>query len=198
MQMYFDANNSWTPRAASKIDGNDQSWAYFMLEYMGMNVRPLSGWKVSKALPKALRCPKDSCKSVKYTTHLGYGIFSRLTKGGTYNTEGVATKTLNRPSRRLLVTCHSEAINGTCPTDHYTIKENTLSAVLKAGNNSTPGTKKHGDKAPVLFFAGNVKSLNSLQLSDRSDGNAIYLPWGVRLSGGKYIVADSAFDPGDF
>ena len=200
MQMYFDANNSWTPQAVSFVGGKEQTWAYYMLEYMGMNVKPStsSAYGVDKNLPKALRCPKDSCKIMEYTSHLGYGIFSRLTKGGTYNTEGVATKTLSKPSRRLLVTCHSEAINGSCPSEHFTIKENTLNDVLKARNNSTPGTKKHGDKAPVLFFAGNVKSLNSLQLSDRKDGIAIYLPWGIRNSGGKYMVADSAFDPGDF
>ena len=201
MQIYFDNNDSWTPRANHTVSGSSlwQSWAWDMMECMSFSPKQVgtTSYQVNE-ISGVLRCPEDKCTKRNITSHLGYGIYSRLTKGGAYNQEAVASKKITTPTRRLLVACHSEVVNGVDPTDHYTVKENTLAAVTAASNNSTPGVRKHGGKAPVLFFAGNVSSLTALQLSDRSDGTAIYLPWGVASKNSKYYPYDKPFDPGDF
>ena len=199
MQMYFDDNDSWTPQARHLVGSVNQTWAYDLMVTMGETPKLAStSCLLYGPVSEVFRCPEDKCLKKKITSHLGYGIYSRLTKGGAYNQEAVASKKITTPTRRLLVACHSEVVNGVDPTDHYTVKENTLAAVTAASNNSTPGVRKHGGKAPVLFFAGNVSSLTALQLSDRSDGAAIYLPWGVASKDSKYFPYDKPFDPGDF
>ncbi len=199
MQMYFDANDSWTPQASHSVGSVYQSWAYDLMETMGESPELAStSYLLVMPVSEVFRCPEDKCLKKKVTSHLGYGIYSRLTKGGTYNQPAVATKKLSKLTRRLLVSCHSEAISGTDPADHFTVKENSLADVVAGAGSGTPGTRKHGGKAPVLFFAGNVNCLTSLQLSERSDGVSIYLPWGVASKDSKYYPYDKPFDPGDF
>ena len=145
MQMYFDDNDSWTPQARHLVGSVNQTWAYDLMVTMGETPKLAStSCLLYGPVSEVFRCPEDKCLKKKITSHLGYGIYSRLTKGGAYNQEAVASKKITTPTRRLLVACHSEVVNGVDPTDHYTVKENTLAAVTAASNNSTPGTKLVG------------------------------------------------------
>ena len=199
MQMYFDDNDSWTPQARHLVGSVNQTWAYDLMVTMGETPKLAStSCLLYGPVSEVFRCPEDKCLKKKITSHLGYGIYSRLTKGGTYNQPAVATKKLSKLTRRLLVSCHSEAISGTDPEEHFTVKENTLADVIAGAGDNTPGTRKHGGKAPVLFFAGNVNCLTSLQLSERSDGVSIYMPWGVASKNSKFYPYENPYDPGDF
>ena len=212
MQMYFDNNNSWTPMAIVGVPVQGatkyQSWAYLLLDYLGMRAEasPDTSYKIiQEELPKVLRCPKDVCPLKNDTDHLGYGINRWLTRGGTYYQAGVSTSKVSVPSRRLLVSCHAEAtVTGTCSDAHSAVQPCSYNELMfmTTTHNAISGTKKHGNKAPVLFIAGNVKVLSVKQLERRGDKNSssgYYLPWGMRLdSSSKACVSDKYIDPGDF
>ena len=213
MLMYEDANDSWIPMCSFKAEGSEKnmSWAYPLLEYLGMQTKPSKTtdyYTISPTLPKALKCPKDKCPKPAALSHLGYGINKWLTSGGTYYQPGIPTKRVNRPSRRLLIACHSEASkNGSCPVNgHYIVEPSSLNQLRTASTETTCGTLKHGNKAPVLFIAGNVKILLDKQLARRGEetdaSKGLYMPWGMRLDSTraehKRIVMDKAYDPGDF
>jgi hypothetical protein len=150
-------------------------------------------------LPKGMFCPNDKCTMKDSSAHIGYGINEWLTDASPF-LGGIPTKRTTVPSRRLLVACHSEAIRGKCLADHFRVAPNDLST-MQTTSLKTVGIVKHGNKAPVLFIAGNVKSLSGQQLApqgslyDKNTGRS--LPWGMYYDNG-YKLQDKPVDPGDF
>ena len=177
-----------------------------LLENLGMKATPSQdeSYKINQSeLPKVLRCPKDVCTVKNDTDHLGYGINRWLCRGGTYYQRGAATKRISVPSRRLLVSCHLEATaTGTCTDAHSAVQPCSYNDLKTGTHNAIPGIRKHGDKAPILFIAGNVKTLSAKQLAIRGDkwsSSGYYLPWGMALDGSsKAYVPNTFIDPGDF
>lgn len=204
MQMYFNDNDSWTPKSINKVPNTtrNQSWAYLMFDYFGMkNVIPAqdADYWINKSLPKCLRCPKDKCSNETITSHLGYGLNNKLTGGGSCS-EGIATKRISIPSRRLLISCHSETFKKTCDElgkAHFVVDPKSFSE-MQITDHRTPGIVKHGNRAPILFIAGNVQSLQGRQLAAKNSG--AYLPWAVQYDStiSKWVPIDSPSDLGNF
>lgn len=206
MQLYFDANDSWTPQAAFKVlnTNKPQGWSFHLTEYLGKaavaDTGSSSGYMVKSVLPKALFCPNDKCTVKNATSHIGYGINEWLTDDPPVCQGGIPTKRTTVPSRRLLVACHSEAFKGKCLGDHFRVAPNDLST-MQTTSSKTIGIVKHGNKAPVLFIAGNVKSLSGQQLTpkgNRWSAPGLYLPWGMYYGNDGYKLQDNPLDPGDF
>ena len=217
MQMYMDANDSWImPSTGSFQAVNDptktsvQAWPYFLFEYAGAKLTAKysssSSYCLTQNTPKLFLCPVSFCKSYSATSHLGYGINSWYTAGGEWYQPGISTKKVTVPSRRLLLTCHSEGIAvKKCPGGHMSVQPSSLVQMQTVSHNGTPGIMKHGGRCPVLFIAGNVSVLSGLQLAVKgSDGNntGYYLPWAMYQKKGETIhkrhLVENPVDPGDF
>ena len=206
MQMYFDANDSWTPQKKHNAKLNNanhlQGWDFHLFDYMGIKATPVgSSYHVVK-IPKPFYCPKDQCKTKNFTSHIGYGISQWLAGGDSYYPKATSIKRITVPSRRLLVACHSEAVKTGCPGEHFAVQPSSI-ATMQTTDSATPGVVKHGGKAPVLFIAGNVQSLLARQLATKGnvyDAKGAYLPWAGKWDGtsSKYVVVESPTDPGDF
>ena len=218
MQMYMDSNDSWITPYNGSFETYDspgvyktQGWSFFLFDYMGVKPQARnesgSAYYVVKS-PNAFFCPKYKCGYKTVTSHIGYGINGWLTSGGTYNQPSVATKRVTFPSRRLLVTCHSEAYpdGGKCARGaHMGVQPVTLTELRTMNHDAIPGTVKHGGRCPVLFIAGNVSVLSETQLAARGsqyDAKGVYLPWGMYYKDDGIIprrrLNDNPVDPGDF
>ena len=202
MQMYFDANDSWTPQSMFNISPTiKQTWAYHLLEYLGKGKNiSFSDLRMSPGVPKAFRCPKDECPQfIQYgrSNHLGYGINQYLCGKPDNYSNGVSTKRLSKLSRRLLVACQAGGINKQCTSDaqHYAVQRSSITEMQTVSHKAVPGVIKHGWKAPVLFIAGNVQSLNMSQLCPPGES---YLPWGVNTVNGIRVPYADAIDLGNF
>ena len=186
MNMYFDANDFWTPQTIVWVSSESkQSWPTQLLEYIGAtNVRYEKTSGMSNLLlpqvPKVFRCPKDKCrKDRRYVNHIGYGIHRNLCGDPQYYAGGVSIKRVSTLSRRLIVGCNGYAGictgNGTAGsnTAHWEVEHSTLSEMMNPTGSGTPGTAKHGGKAPILFMAGNAQPLSAQVLSFGGE----YFPW---------------------
>ena len=217
MQMYMEANDSWImPSTGSFPTANEptktiiQGWPYFLFEYLGTKslakYSSSSSYLLTGNAPKPFFCPISFCKSYATTSHLGYGINSWYTAGGTYYQLGISTKKVSVPSRRLLLTCHSEGIAvKTCPGAHMSVQPSSLVQMQTVSHNGTPGIMKHGGRCPVLFIAGNVSVLSGRQRASRGseyNTTGYYLPWAMRYDSSRdehrRILVDNPTDPGDF
>jgi len=187
MQMYAGDNGAWIPNPTCKVAGTTKTmtWAYHMLEYLGMrgvNPSTSADYFINKPLIKTMRCPNDKCiiSIGEVTSHLGYGTNNNLS-------DGITLKRINNPSRRLLAACHSETFKKSCSeigNAHFVVEKKSL-AELWETDPRTVGIVKHGNRAPVLFFSGNVQSLNGNQLAKKgSDTGGYALPWGVIYASG--------------
>jgi len=203
MQMYFDANDSWTPQSrvkATESSGTSwQTWAYLLMEYVGERNPQITStsFEMTNDVSKVFRCPKDQCPNTKRSDHLGYGINRYLCNINTptYN-NGVCVSKISSPTRRLMATCHAGGSVGNCASGHYEVQHCTVNAMLvPPTHDAIPGPAKHGGKAPVLFIAGNVQSLSANQLSQSSRAD---LPWGINIVSGNYLVHRNPPDPGNF
>ena len=208
MQMYFDANDSWTPQSkviATESSGTPwQSWAYLLMEYVGERNPQITSthFEMTNDVPKVFRCPKDQCPNTKRSDHLGYGINRYLCNPSTtYYCNGVCVSKISSPSRRLMATCNAKGSVGSCDTSsydngHYEVQHCSVNEMtLPPTHGAIPGTNKHGGKAPVLFIAGNIQLLSTNQLSQSS---RVDLPWGISIVNGKYSVHRKPTDPGNF
>ena len=215
LQMYYNDNNSWTPSYSMKIQGTQgpvsMTWTVFLMNYLGvknLGVTKNSNYIDSK-LPSVFYCPKDTsgpapCKKTRdFTGHIGYGINRFLCGDPQYYSNGVCLKRLNKLSRRLIVSCNAgSTICGAGKIDsHKEVQHTSIAAMIKPTTDSAPGTIKHGGKAPVLFIAGNIKSLLMKHLAPP---NEYTLPWGVYsvtvegASNKIRVPYASASDPGNF
>ena len=204
MQMYFDANDSWTPQARIQVGTPWQTWAYLLMEYVGERNPQITStnYEMTNDVPKVFRCPKDQCPNTKRSDHLGYGVNRYFCNINTqYFNNGVCVSKISSPSRRLMATCNAKGSVGSCDTSssdngHYEVQHCTVDVMtLPPTHGAIPGTNKHGGKAPVLFIAGNVQSLSANQLSQSSRAD---LPWGINTVNGKYLVHRNPPDPGNF
>ncbi|MBO4491114.1 MAG: DUF1559 domain-containing protein [Lentisphaeria bacterium] len=208
MQMYFDANDSWTPQArvkATESSGTSwQTWAYLLMEYVGERNRQITStnFEMTNDVPKVFRCPKDQCPNTKRSDHLGYGVNRYFCNIDTqYFNNGVCVSKISSPTRRLMATCNAKGSVGSCDTSsndnaHYEVQRCSVNAMtLPPTHGAIPGTNKHGGKAPVLFIAGNVQSLSANQLWQSSLAD---LPWGINIVYDKYLVHRNPPDPGNF
>ena len=214
LQMYYDDNKSWTPSSSMKIQGTkgpvSMTWPVFLMNYLG--VKKLGVTKnnnyIDSKLPSVFYCPKDTsgpapCKKTRdFTGHIGYGINRFLCGDPQYYSNGVCLKRLNKLSRRLMVSCTAGSTicrNGL--DSHSEVQRSTITNMLKPTTDAIPGTIKHGGKAPVLFLAGNIKSLLMKHLAPPNENT---LPWGVNsvtvpgASNKIRVPYASASDPGNF
>ena len=215
LQMYYDDNKSWTPSGNMYIEGTQgpvkMTWTVFLMNYLGVKklVVTKDNNYIASKLPSVFYCPKDTsgpapCKKTRdFTGHIGYGINRFLCGSAQYYSNGVCLKRLNKLSRRLIVSCNAgSTICGAGKIDsHSEVQRSTITNMLNPTTDAIPGTIKHGGKAPVLFIAGNLKSLNMNQFFTPSVSN---LPWGVHYvrplgaSDSITVPDDTAADLGNF
>ena len=183
--MYFQDYNDWIPDGTCKSDvGVTQSWAFLFFQYIGCNAKSHateSYYLTTKERPKVFVCPKDECKMSDLTHHLGYGLNLHITKK--------TIKNVTLPSKRLLVTDSAfYPTSHSSSSYHFMVQPSGMSALLSdpPEHNSIPGIRKHGNKANVLFIAGNAQTLLAKQIAARgADTSGYYLPWGsIYGSGG--------------
>ena len=215
LQMYYDDNKSWTPSGNMYIEGTSgpvkMTWTVFLMNYLGVKKLGITTNYnfIDGRLPSVFYCPKDTTgpapcsKDRRYTGHIGYGINRYLCGQPRYYSNGVCLKRLNKLSRRLMVSCISgSTICGAGAIDsHSEVQRSSFTEMTKPTANAIPGTIKHGGKAPVLFIAGNLKSLNMNQFFTPSVSN---LPWGVHYvkplgaTDSITVPDDTAADLGNF
>ena len=201
VQMYIGDNLDWIPvNTFTPSDKPGHTWGFLLSEYLG--VKPVSSSVKSQTyytiniLPAALYCPKDKCSKMRMvTSHLGYGINSRL------NENGANVKRLKATSRCLLFACHSTEVKNSSIASHFLVDPKGLNTLL-ATSDRTVGVVKHGNRAPVLFIAGNCQVLSSRQLvRSPLDGNGgtDSLPWAIKYyNPGGWQQSKNPVDPGDF
>ena len=212
IQMYYNDNDFWTPQTNFKMQGSSQivsmSWPVNLIRmgYFGkqkFGIGNSSDFISAPGLPvKAFYCPKDQygsspCKKSKqYVGHIGYGLNRFLCGSATYYSNGISVKKLSKQTRRLLVACSAGSTACDDSNGHCEVQRSSIENMVKPPKgNAVPGTIKHGGKAPVLFIAGNVQSLNMNQLATPSEST---LPWGVKSVNDIRVVDNNAADPGNF
>ena len=218
MQMYFDDNDSWVMPVNASFETYDspgvykiQAWPFSLSGYLGVEPQSknvsesffYNNYIVEK-IPDVFFCPKNTCQYRTATNHVGYGINRWLTAGDPFQ-HGVPKKRVSVPTRRLLVSCQSEAVlkGGQCASkyNHMEVQPSTMEEMVTVSNNATPGIRKHGGRVPVLFIAGNVAVLSGQQIEKKGDEwtvQGVYLPWGMRYRGSTLCLIDRPIDPGDF
>jgi prepilin-type N-terminal cleavage/methylation domain-containing protein/prepilin-type processing-associated H-X9-DG protein len=180
-QMYLgDFNGHLPPQNCTMAETKTQSWAFFLLPYLGSKAEHDASKGDSYRLkngakPKVLICSEDLCTDV-LMSHLGFGINAYISK----NFSG-AVRLIKRPSSQLLITeTERGLIKERSHSYHFSVKNYLWEKIVERTSdyNEMVAGRKHNSRNPVLFLDGHVSVYSAKQLCG-NDSYGSLLPWAI-------------------
>ena len=191
LSMYVDDNKGWAMDSTMKYypgTNINHSWAIPISPYIGKSLKHSTtsyyqeGASVSpKYYPKVFYCANGICTSRVMGCHLGYGLYTHLSK--------INTRRLKHPSKRIaMADAADKDVDGkhiggsfTSSNAHFTIVgQSVLNMNSPKIGYETVGIR-HGGRANCFFLAGQVSTMDSRKIAIQhlpgSSWGKYQLPW---------------------